>query len=75
MSYIIMEECKLVVKDNFYITKRLTFSYPFLEYASSYILYYAEKAQEGCITQQALVQQLQQLHRGFEQLRSFYDVF
>jgi hypothetical protein len=75
MSYIMMEEFKPLVKDISYTKKRLTFNYPFLEYASSYILYHAEKAQEGCITQQALVQQLQQPHGEFERLRSFHDVF
>ena len=75
MSYIMMEELEPLVKDIAYTKEELAFNYPFLEYASTYILYHAEKAQAGCITQQALVQRLQQPHGEFERLRSFHDVF
>jgi ankyrin repeat protein len=75
MSYIMMKELEPLVKDISYTKKQLAFNYPFLEYASTYILYHAEKAQAGGVTQQALVQRLQQPHREFEQLRSFHDVF
>jgi hypothetical protein len=35
--------------------KELNFNYPFLEYALSYVLNHAEKAQVGCYLQQVLV--------------------
>jgi ankyrin repeat protein len=75
MSYIMMKELEPLVKGMFYTKRKLAFDYPFLEYASTYVLYHAEKAQASCITQQALVQQLQQPHKEFERLRSFHDVF
>ena len=73
MSYIMMKELEPLVKDMPHTKKELAFNYPFLEYASTYVLYHAENAQAGCITQQALVQRLQQPHREFERLRSFHD--
>jgi hypothetical protein len=65
MSYIMIKDAK----------KKLAFDYPFLEYASTYVLYHVEKAQVGCILQQALVQRLLQPHGEFERLRSVHDAF
>lgn len=74
MSYIMMKELEPLVKHMSYTRNELAFNYPFLEYASAYVLYHAEKAQAGRITQQALVQRLQQPHGEFERLRSFHDI-
>jgi ankyrin repeat protein len=71
MSYIIMKELQPLAKDTSYTKKELALNYPFLKYASTHVLYHAEKAQAGCITQ-ALVQQP---HREFRRLRRFHDIF
>jgi hypothetical protein len=75
MSYMMMKELEPLVKDMSCTKEELAFDYPFLEYAWTYVLYHAEKAQAGYITPQALVQWLQQPHREFERLRSFHDAF
>ena len=53
--------------------KELGFGYPFLEYASTYVLDHAEETQE--IAQEDFVQYLQQPHGEFERLRRFYNAF
>jgi hypothetical protein len=74
MSYVMMKELEPLVK--FWTNvKELAFNYPFLEYASTYILYHAEEALKGCAVQRALMQRVNQLDWKFEQLRSFHDSF
>jgi len=46
MSYVIIEELELLVKDMSYTKKELVFDYPLLEYASTYVFYHAEKAED-----------------------------
>jgi hypothetical protein len=53
MSYIMNKGPKLLATDMLR-SQDLAFSYPFLEYASTNILYHAENAQVGCIARQAL---------------------
>ena len=74
MSYIMIKELKPLVNDMPHRTK-LAFNYPFLEYASTYILYHAQMAQVGCIAKHALIERLHQLHMEFGRLRNFYDAF
>ena len=80
MTYIMMKELGPFAND-ITNTKRhefkeeLGFNYPFLEYALTYVLYHAEKAQAGGATQQALLQRLQQPHGEFKRLSSLYNIF
>ncbi|KAI9781725.1 MAG: hypothetical protein M1839_005718 [Geoglossum umbratile] len=50
-------------------------SYPFLEYASSYILYHAEQAHVGHIDQRTRLQRLQRESKVYERLKAFHDIF
>ena len=85
MSYIMMRDFEPVVERVSRLNEAQSFdfdvrelrdNYPFLVYASKYVLYHAEKAQEGCVWQENFVQQLQQQpHREFERLRIFRDWF
>ena len=45
--------------------------FPFLRYASMFVLFHAEMAQAGCISQQVYVQRLQ--HGDFQRLRIFLN--
>jgi len=73
MSYIMIKQLKPFDKNRSHLSE-LTSNYPFLEYASAYVLHHAEEAQRERIMQQALVQWLQQPHE-FERLTSFHDAF
>ncbi|KAH0537351.1 hypothetical protein FGG08_005830 [Glutinoglossum americanum] len=55
--------------------KELVQSYPFLEYASSYVLYHAEQAHVGHIDQRTRLQQLQRESKVYERLKSFHNIF
>ena len=71
LSYLMIKELPLA-KDRPH-AKELGFGYPFLEYASTYVLDHAEETQE--IAQEDFVQYLQQPHGEFERLRRFYNAF
>ena len=73
LSYLMIKELPLA-KDSSH-AKELSFSYPFLEYASTYFLYHAEEAQARGVIQNDFVQWLQQPQGEFERLRSFHDAF
>jgi hypothetical protein len=80
MSYIIIDELEPSVEgmsdtDSQDFKNRLAFNYPFLKYTSTHVLYHANKAQAGGVTQQALVQRLQQSHGEFKRLGSLHDIF
>jgi hypothetical protein len=75
MSYIMMKELERFRNKRQLGKEELINNYPFLEYASCHVLYHAEKAQAGGVTQLALVRQLQQPYGGFDGLRNFHDVF
>ena len=80
MSYIMIKELDPSVEgmsgtDSQDFGKRLAFNYPFLEYASTYVLYHANKAQEGGVAQRVLVQRLQQPHGEFKRLGILHDIF
>ena len=71
LSYLMIKELPLA-KDRSQ-AKELSFGYPFLEYASTYVLNHAEETQE--IAQEDFVQCLQQPHGEFKRLRHFHNVF
>ena len=73
MSYLMIEELPSA-KDKLHV-KELRLSYPFLEYASTYVLDHAEKAQAKSILQMDFMQCLQQPHGEFERLRRFHNAF
>ena len=73
LSYLLIKELPLA-KDSSH-AKELGFSYPFLEYASTYFLYHAEEAQARGIVQNDFVHWLQQPQGEFERLRSFHNAF
>jgi ankyrin repeat protein len=73
ISYIMVGEPNPLAKDR--SAEELNDNYPFLNYASTYLLHHAEKAQAGCITQETLVQWLQRPDGGFERLKSFRNTF
>jgi ankyrin repeat domain-containing protein 50 len=60
-------------KDKF--KRMLEVRFPFLRYASTHILYHAEKAEADCVTQHALVRRLRQPHGEFDLLRNFHNIF
>lgn len=72
MQYIMMEELWRVVVRGSERRTNLSINYPFLVYASSYLLDHAEAAQKQCVEQRALLQQSpEQLRR----LKVFHDAF
>jgi hypothetical protein len=73
MSYITMKDILLLENSMSYI-QELSVSYPFLQYASTYVLYHGEETQKEGFMQQDLVQQLQLPHY-FYRLNSFHDAF
>jgi len=74
MSYIMRKELDSIVTSMLQ-REKLTGCYPFLEYASTQVLAHAEKAQAGCVSQEALLQRLQKLDGDFDRLKGFHDVF
>ena len=73
MSYLMMSELPLAKEDS--QAKELSFNYPFLEYASTYVLDHAEEAQGRGIMQKEFVHCLQQQNEKFERLRHFHNAF
>ncbi|KAL5331257.1 hypothetical protein ACEPPN_000786 [Leptodophora sp. 'Broadleaf-Isolate-01'] len=73
ISYLMMEELRLP-KDRSQ-AKDLNFSYPFLEYASTYILEHAEDAQARGVEQRGFIQLLQEHDEVFKRVRLFHNAF
>ncbi|CAM5999841.1 unnamed protein product, partial [Sphagnum balticum] len=73
MTYLMMSELPLAKEGS--QADKLFFDYPFLEYASTYVLDHAEEAQRRGITQQCLVHYLQEGHKHFERFRHFHNIF
>jgi hypothetical protein len=71
VSYLMIKELPLP-KDRPHAEK-LCFGYPFLDYASTYVLDHAEETQ--AIVQEGSLQCLQQPHLEFERLRRFHNAF
>ncbi|KAF8856734.1 hypothetical protein BDZ45DRAFT_691579 [Acephala macrosclerotiorum] len=71
LSYLMIKELPLA-KDKSH-AKELSCSYPFLEYASTYVLDHAKETQ--AIAQEDSMQWLQQLDVEFERLRCFHNAF
>lgn len=55
--------------------ERLVLRYPFLEYASTFVLAHAEEAQARDIEQKSFVEQLQEQDEIFERVRLFHNFF
>jgi ankyrin repeat protein len=73
MSYLMIKE--LPLPEGRPHADELGSTYPFLKYASTYVLEHAEEAQARCIVQKDFVQSLQQPHGEFERLRRFHNAF
>ncbi|KAL6886900.1 ankyrin repeat-containing domain protein [Trichoderma evansii] len=73
MAYIMMEMFQSA-KDRKRV-KALEFSYPFLEYASTYVLEHAEEADRKNIGQANFLQRLLEEHDTFEKMRLFHNSF
>jgi hypothetical protein len=73
MSYIMMEALPLPTDRR--QAERLGSTYPFLNYASTYVLDHTEEAEAGNIRQAAFLEGLRDEHRTFERLRLFHSVF
>ena len=72
MTYLTIKELPLA-KDSSH-AKNLGIHYPFLEYASTYVLRHAEEAQRRGVMQENVLQCLQK-YKGFERLRRFHNPF
>lgn len=76
MSYIMLEGLEPSGKNGVGWCEELAFNYPFLKYASTYVLYHAVEAQKGFIGQQDFVRQLQRPRgKEFQRLGCFLDGF
>jgi hypothetical protein len=75
MSYIMQKGLDPLVMSKPQSKEELAIRYPFLHYASTQVFKHAEKAQAGCIPQQAFLHQLQRPHGDFDRLQDFHDTF
>jgi ankyrin repeat protein len=73
MSYLMMSELSLA-KEKSQVNK-LSIDYPFLKYASTYILDHAEIAQGRSIKPNNFLHCVQQQHENFERFRHFHNAF
>ncbi|KAI9776736.1 MAG: hypothetical protein M1839_009380 [Geoglossum umbratile] len=63
------------LEEDMALWRELPWNYPFLNYVSVHILYHAERASVGCVTQHAHLQRLQHVPKVFERLKRFHDDF
>jgi ankyrin repeat protein len=73
MSYLMMETLQL--PRGGLVAQDLASSYPFLQYASTYVFEHAEEAQARGIEQKAFLRLLQGRHGVFERVRLFHNSF